>query len=98
MFVPNVNMWVYEEVLPDSRRLSQVINEDHENVKYLPGITLPDNVLAVSDLTQAIEDASVLVFVTPHQFVKKACETIKGRISGSCRAISLIKGMEVSSS
>ena len=91
-------MWVYEEVLADGRRLSQVINERHENVRYLPGIPLPDNIIAVTDLVQTVEDASLLVFVMPHQFVKKTCETIKGRLAGGCRAISLIKGIEVSDS
>lgn len=30
---PTVAMWVYEEVLEDGRKLSEVINTDHENVK-----------------------------------------------------------------
>jgi len=30
-------MWVYEEEV-DGRKLSAIINEQNENVKYLPGI------------------------------------------------------------
>lgn len=37
-------MWVFEEIV-DGRKLSEVINEKHENIKYLPGIRLPDNVV-----------------------------------------------------
>lgn len=48
-----------------------MINTEHENPKYLPGVRLPANVLAVPDLEQAARDASVLVFVLPHQFVGK---------------------------
>ena len=44
-FYPEVRMWVYEEQI-DGKNLSEIINEKHENVKYLPGITLPDNVVS----------------------------------------------------
>lgn len=39
-----VNMWVYEEVI-DGRKLTEIINTEHENVKYLPGHKLPSNVV-----------------------------------------------------
>ena len=42
-------MWVFEEEV-GGRKLSQLINETHENVKYLPGIDLGKNVRAVPDL------------------------------------------------
>ena len=35
---------VYEEML-NGERLSDIINEKHENIKYLPGIKLPVNVV-----------------------------------------------------
>ena len=44
LFEKDVRMWVFEEVL-DGRKLSEIINQDHENIKYLPGIKLPDNVV-----------------------------------------------------
>lgn len=37
-------MWVYEEMI-NGQRLSDIINEKHENIKYLPGIKLPVNVV-----------------------------------------------------
>ena len=45
LFQHEVNMWVFEEMV-DGRKLSEIINMDHENIKYLPGITLPDNVVS----------------------------------------------------
>ncbi|XP_070786479.1 glycerol-3-phosphate dehydrogenase 1-like protein isoform X2 [Enoplosus armatus] len=42
-FDPMVNMWVYEEVI-DGKKLTEIINTEHENVKYLPGHKLPRNV------------------------------------------------------
>ena len=87
-------MWVFEEII-QGRKLTEIINTDHENPKYLPGIPLPSNVVAIPDLTQAACDAHVLVFVLPHQFLGKVCETLKGKLTPQCIGISLIKGMEV---
>ena len=43
-FEPVVKMWVYEELI-DGRNLTDIINSEHENVKYLPGHKLPGNVV-----------------------------------------------------
>ncbi|SAM00228.1 hypothetical protein [Absidia glauca] len=88
-----VRMWVFEEQI-DGRNLTDIINEKHENVKYLPNVKLPDNVVAIPDVTEAAKDADILVFVLPHQFVYKVCGSLKGVISSKCRAISLIKGLD----
>lgn len=36
-------------------------------VKYLPGIKLPNNVVATSSLAEAVDGATALIFVLPHQ-------------------------------
>jgi glycerol-3-phosphate dehydrogenase (NAD+) len=55
--------------------LTQVINEKHENVKYLPGIALPANVVADPDVRSAVKGASALIWVLPHQASKLLCRT-----------------------
>lgn len=40
-----VKMWVYEEMI-DGKKLTEIINTTHENVKYLPGKKLPENVVS----------------------------------------------------
>lgn len=35
--------------------------------KYLPGIQLPENLVAKPDLEEVVKDATALVFVLPHQ-------------------------------
>lgn len=35
--------------------------------RYLPGIKLPENIVAVPDLLEACKDATLLIFVVPHQ-------------------------------
>lgn len=34
LFEPRVNMWVHEELI-EGRKLTDIINESHENVKYV---------------------------------------------------------------
>jgi glycerol-3-phosphate dehydrogenase (NAD+) len=41
----SIKMWVFEEIF-NGRNLSEIINTDHVNSKYLPNIKLPYNVLA----------------------------------------------------
>lgn len=94
-FHDEVRMWVFEEILPSGEKLSEVINQNNENVKYLPGIKLGKNVVADPDLEHAVKDATMLVFVTPHQFMEGICKRLVGKIRGDAEAISLIKGMEV---
>ncbi|GMN42638.1 hypothetical protein TIFTF001_011848 [Ficus carica] len=94
-FHDEVRMWVFEETLPSGEKLTDVINRTNENVKYLPGIKLGKNVVADPDLENAVKDANMLVFVTPHQFMEGICKRLVGKISGDVEAISLIKGMEI---
>lgn len=42
-----------------------------ENVKFLPGIKLPDNLKFTSDPAETVQDASILLFVTPTQFLRQ---------------------------
>ena len=86
----SVNMWVYEEMV-EGRKLTEIINQDHENVKYLPGVKLPENVVAVPELLDAARDADLFVFVIPHQFISRIVGQMKGNIKDGAAAISLIK-------
>lgn len=84
-------MWTKEEKLDDGNKLTEVINKEHENVKYLPDQKLPENVVAVPDLAEAVKDADVLIFVLPHQYVKKTCEELKSHVKKEAFALTLIK-------
>jgi glycerol-3-phosphate dehydrogenase (NAD+) len=112
LFEEQVQMWVHEEevtvpkdsqhydpsleICSKAQKLSHVINTLHENVKYLPGVTLPENVVANPDLVDAAKDSSILIFNLPHQFIGKTCEQLSGHIVPFARGISCVKGVEVS--
>ncbi|CAO1624523.1 unnamed protein product [Parajaminaea phylloscopi] len=94
MFEEEVKMYVYEEEI-NGRKLTSIINEEHENVKYLPGIKLPNNIRAVPSATEAATGADLLIFVLPHQFIESVCRELRGKVSPDAHAISMIKGVEV---
>ena len=83
-------MYVYEEIV-NGRKLTEIINNDHENVKYLPGHKLPENIVAIPDVLEAIKDADILIFVLPHQFMKNTCKPLVGKVKPSAFAVSLCK-------
>ncbi|XP_037363216.1 glycerol-3-phosphate dehydrogenase 1-like protein [Talpa occidentalis] len=92
-FAPLVKMWVLEETV-NGRKLTDIINEDHENVKYLPGHKLPDSVVAVPNLVEAAGDADLLVFAIPQQFIHRICEDMAGKVPKRALGISLVKGVD----
>lgn len=63
-FEREVRMWVFEEQV-GTRNLSDIINSEHCNVKYLPSRKLPDNVVAVPNLEMSADKATLLIFVLP---------------------------------
>lgn len=91
-----VKMWVYEEMI-QHEKLSDIINQKHENVKYLPNVLLPNNVRACPDLRLTCADADILLFVVPHQFLPRVLADLKGYVRSDAICVSLIKGIDSSS-
>lgn len=96
LFAKDVNMWVFEENI-DGEKLTEIINTKHQNVKYLPNIDLPHNLIANPSLLDSVKGADILVFNVPHQFLKKIVEQLKGKVEPHVRAISCLKGFELGS-
>ena len=107
-------MWVYEETVhlneksklydassqwsTEPHKLTELINHFHENIKYLPGITLPHNVKANPSITDTVKDCTLLIFNLPHQFIEGLCKQLRGHILPFARGISCIKGVNVKES
>jgi len=94
LFASEVRMWVFEEQI-DGKNLTEIINTDHENVKYLPDIKLPVNLVATPSLLDTVKDADIIIFNIPHQFLAKIVQQLKGHVDSHVRAISCLKGFEV---
>lgn len=61
-------MYVKEEIV-EEEKLSDIINKKKENIKYMKGMKIPENILAISNLKEVIDDADLLIFVLPHQYL-----------------------------
>lgn len=47
--------------------------------------------VAVPDLAESVKGADILIFVVPHQFILRVCDTIKDHIKKDAVGMSLIK-------
>ncbi|CAD2104671.1 glycerol-3-phosphate dehydrogenase, putative [Plasmodium vinckei lentum] len=90
-----VKMWCRDEKI-NNESLVEIINKTHENIKYLKGIPLPNNVVANSDLSYVINNSDLLIFTIPSQYLEGLLSSIKEdksiKIGKHVKAISLTKG------
>ncbi|KAI1280743.1 Glycerol-3-phosphate dehydrogenase [NAD(+)], cytoplasmic [Halotydeus destructor] len=90
-FENEIRMYVYEETI-DGKKLTEIINTTHENVKYLKGLPLPTNIIADPDLVHSAEGADILIWVVPHAFVERMCTQLQGKVKKDAISVSLCKG------
>ncbi|AHH08335.1 NAD(P)H-dependent glycerol-3-phosphate dehydrogenase [Borrelia anserina] len=81
-FKHNILIWSFEKDVRDS------INNDHENVKYLKDIRLPDNLIASSNLFDVVSQSDYVFVVTPSLYtlnilneLKNVCYTKKFKLA-----------------
>ncbi|XP_022213911.2 titin [Drosophila obscura] len=91
-FDSRAHIYVYDELVR-SKYLSEVMNNCHENIKYLPGIRLPENLIAVNDLLEAAQNADIIIFATPQHFVRSYCNILAGKVKKNAIALSMVKGL-----
>ncbi len=72
----------------------QAINENRENVQYLPGVTLPTGIEATTDLERALHHVRYVVLSVPSHTVREVCRNIKGMIAPGTIIVNTAKGIE----
>jgi len=72
----------------------KVLKEKKENVKFLPGIPLPETLYLTSDLEQAIAKNELLVFAIPTQYLRNILYKIKPEVFKGKTIVSVAKGIE----
>lgn len=84
------------EVMLYSRRpeVAEEINSSHRNGDYLPGINLPHNLLATSDLAEAFAGAEQIYLAVPAQSLRENLLEWRDLIPKTATLVSLIKGLE----
>jgi glycerol-3-phosphate dehydrogenase (NAD(P)+) len=71
------------------------INETHHNPEYLMGITLPEKLVATSDLDHALKQSENIVIAVPSNAVQSLLVQMKGRFNPKIRILSVVKGLDM---
>lgn len=76
---------------------AQNFNATHKNERYLPGIEMPENIIATSSLGNAITSAEVLIIALPSKCLREVLHLAKPHIKKEPLIIQAGKGLESSS-
>lgn len=82
-----VNVWSFSE-----EEINLINNE--KKCKFLPNITLPENIYATSDFKEVIDDAEIILHVTPSKFVRNTIQQYKQYVKENQPIIMCSKGFE----
>jgi glycerol-3-phosphate dehydrogenase (NAD(P)+) len=86
----DVVIWALENELVDS------INNLHENTLYLKNISLPENLIATNDFSNAVDGTDLLLFAVPSQWMRSTCRLFAKSVSTTTPVITVTKGLEIS--
>ena len=75
--------------------LCAVINREHRNPDYLPGIVLPVGVRATVDPARAADGADIVVLAVPSQTLRENLSAWTGSLRAGAVLVSLMKGIEL---
>ncbi|MBO8168357.1 MAG: NAD(P)H-dependent glycerol-3-phosphate dehydrogenase [Thermoanaerobacteraceae bacterium] len=70
------------------------INEQRTNHKYLPGIRVPENLTATSDLEEAVAGKEFLIMAVPSQAVRSVIKQMAPLVDTRAIVINTAKGLE----
>lgn len=83
----DVILWSFKKEEADS------IAQKRENIEFLPGVKLPDNIFVTSD-DEEVGKAEMAVLAVPSKFVRSTCERFKDIIKKDEIVVNVSKGLE----
>ena len=78
-------------------QLAEAINATRENADYVPGITLPEALVATADPAEALGGADLVVLAVPAQSLRENLATWAPLLPPGALLVSLMKGIELGS-
>ena len=84
------SVWLYS-------RNPKVVDEiiaTHENSDYLPGVTVPDQLMVSADVMAALYAVDVLIIAVPSHAMRENVRKVAQYIPASCIVVSAVKGLE----
>ncbi|QSS98475.1 NAD(P)H-dependent glycerol-3-phosphate dehydrogenase [Pontibacillus sp. ALD_SL1] len=70
------------------------INESHKNKKYLKEVSLPESIVAYTDLKQAVQDVTAVVLVVPTKAIRNVCQQLQEVLDHKITLIHATKGID----
>jgi glycerol-3-phosphate dehydrogenase (NAD(P)+) len=86
-----VRLWEFDSEAAEDLRTTRLLPTK------LPGVTLPGGVLVTNDLREAIDNATVCVYVTPSTFLRSTAARVAATGARVPLTVSLAKGIDVQS-
>lgn len=84
----NVTLWEYK------RSYAKELLKKRENIQYLPGIKIPNEIIITHDIDEASDDKNLLVLAVPSQFLRSVVDEIKFSQIKNSILVSVSKGIE----
>ena len=88
----SVKLWTWEPELCDA------INAQHENTLFMPGMALSKNISASVSFEHVLQDAHVVISVTPSQVIRKIWTEARAFLHPDIPIVCASKGIETHSS
>jgi glycerol-3-phosphate dehydrogenase (NAD(P)+) len=76
---------------------AQVIRTHRENPSYLPGVKIPESIVATSELVSSVGGADMIVAAIPSQYVRGVMVQLKHLAFDSITVVNVAKGVETGS-
>ena len=83
-----VTLWEYK------KDYAKVLKKKRENITYLPGIPIPEEMQITHNLTQAATDKNIIVLAVPSQFLRSVIKKIDKNLLKNSILVSVSKGIE----
>lgn len=74
----------------------EIISKKRENIKFLPGIFIPQEIEITSCLEDVVKDSKVIVIAIPSQVVREVVKRLPPMITPDVVIVSGVKGLEIS--
>lgn len=90
-FEKELMMWVSEDEVFEGQPLADVINSTRYDSKHLPGLRLPINLRATSNVKEAVHDADLLIFVVEREKILQLLDKIALSVKPTATAVVMSK-------
>lgn len=74
---------------------AEAMTRDRVNSAFLPGFTLPPNLLITADLAEAVREAAFVLIVTPSQHVREVAREVAPLLAPEATLVCASKGIEL---